>query len=103
MAAGALEQVWHDRWFARIREVFVNRRWSPEWEEAAGSSQTLAFLTPEELRTVRDEIDAVIDRHWDDRRWTRRGGRAGAVPVEIVTFAYPRQDLAALMETQDIS
>ena len=45
VAAGALEQVWHDRLFARIREAFVNRRWSPEWEQAAGSSLTLAFFT----------------------------------------------------------
>ena len=60
VAAGAFEQVWYDRWFARIREVFVNRRWSPEWEGAAGSSHTLTFLTPAELRTVRDEIDAIV-------------------------------------------
>ena len=68
VAAGALEQVWLERWFARIREVFANRRWSPEWEDAAGSSQTLTFLTPEELRAVRDEIAAIVSRHLDERR-----------------------------------
>ena len=68
VAAGALEQVWHDRVLARIRDVFVNRRWSPEWEDAAGSSTTLAFLTPEELQTVQDEINAIFVRHWDERR-----------------------------------
>ena len=75
VAAGALEQVWHDRLFARIRDVFANRRWSPEWEDAAGSSQTLAFLTPDELQTVRDEIGAIVVRHWDERR---RGPGAAA-------------------------
>ena len=101
VAASALEQVWHDRWFARIREVFVNRRWSPEWEDAAGSSQTLAFLTPEELRTVRDEINAVLGRHWDERRLDPAQRPAGALPVEIVAFAYPRQDLAAPLPADD--
>ena len=101
VAAGALEQVWYDRWFARIREVFVNRRWSPEWEEAAGSSQTLAFLTPEELRAVRDEIDAIVVRHLDERRLDPAQRPAGALPVEIVYFAYPRQDLAAQLPADD--
>jgi hypothetical protein len=71
VAAGALEQVWFDRWFARIREVFVNRRWSPAWENAAGSSQTLTFLTPEEVRAMRDEINAIVSRHLDERREDR--------------------------------
>jgi hypothetical protein len=101
VAAGALEQVWHDRWFARIRDVFVNRRWSPEWEDAAGSSQTLAFLTPEELRTVRDEINAIFGRVWDERRRDPAQRPAGALPVEIVAFAYPRQDLAVPLPTDD--
>jgi predicted transcriptional regulator len=101
VAAGALEQVWHDRWFTRIREVFVNRRWSPEWEDAAGSSQTLAFLTPAELQTVQDEINAVLARHWDEGRRDPARRPAGALPVEIVTFAYPRQDLAAPLPADD--
>ena len=93
VAAGALEQVWFDRWFARIREVFVNRRWSSEWEDAAGSSQTLTFLTPEEVRAMRDEISAIVSRHLDERRVDPAQRPAGALPVEIVTFAYPRLDL----------
>jgi predicted transcriptional regulator len=101
VAAGAFEQVWFDRWFARIRELFVNRRWSPEWEEAAGSSQALAFLTAEELRTVRDEIDAIVVRHLDERRLDPAQRPAGALPVEITYFAYPRRDLAAQLPTAD--
>jgi predicted ArsR family transcriptional regulator len=95
VAAGALEQVWHDRLLARIGDVFANRRWSPEWEAAAGSSLTMAFLTPAELQTVRDEIGEVVLRHWDERRVDPAQRPAGALPVEIASFAYPRQDLAA--------
>jgi Mn-dependent DtxR family transcriptional regulator len=101
VAAGALEQVWHGRVLARIRDVFANRRWSPEWEDAAGSSTTLAFLTPEELQTVQDEINAIFVRHWDERRLDPAQRPAGALPVEIVAFAYPRQDLAAPLPADD--
>jgi hypothetical protein len=101
VAAGAFEQVWYDRWFARIREVFVNRRWSAEWEGAAGSSHTLTFLTPAELQTVRDEIDAIVVRHVDERRLDPAQRPRGALPVEVVYFTYPRQDLAARLPADD--
>jgi hypothetical protein len=99
VAAGALEQVWHDRWYARVRDAFTTRAWSPEWEGASGSSQILTFLTPEELRAVRDEIGAIVSRHLDERRIDPAKRPAGALPVEIVNFAYPRLDLAALIAT----
>ncbi len=94
VAAGALEQVWYDRWFARIKEIFLNRRWGPEWEDAAGSSQTLTFLTPEELRAVRDEIDAIVVRHLDERRldpaqrysWPRCRWKSSTSPTPARTW-----------------
>jgi Helix-turn-helix domain len=101
VAVGALEQVWSDRWYTRFRDAFTTRAWSPEWEDASGTSQTLTFLTPEELRAVRDEIGAIISRHLDERRIDPAKRPAGALPVEIVNFAYPRQDLAALLETDE--
>jgi hypothetical protein len=101
VAAGALEQVWHDRWYSRVREAFATRGWSPEWEDASGSSQVLAFLTPDELRVMRDEINEIVSRHLDERRVDPAERPAGALPVEIVSFAYPRQDLAALLATED--
>ena len=101
VAAGALEQVWHDRLLARIRDVFANRRWSPEWEDAAGSSLTMTFLTPAELQTMRDEIGAILLRHWDEARLDPAQRPAGALPVEYVSFAYPRQDLIAGLAADD--
>ena len=102
MAAGALEQVWHDRLFARVRDAFAIRAWSPEWEDASGSTQTLTFLTPDELRAVRDEIGVILSRHLDERRVDPAKRPACALPVEIVNFAYPRQDLAVLLETDGV-
>jgi hypothetical protein len=100
VAAGALEQVWHDRWFSRVRDAFTARAWSPEWEDASGSSQTLSFLTADELRTMRDEIGAIITRHLDERRLDPANRPPGALPVEFVSFAYPRLDLAALVTAE---
>jgi hypothetical protein len=100
VAAGALEQFWHDRWFARVRDAFATRGWSPEWEEAAGSSQAVTFLTPDELRSVRDEINAIITRHVDERRLDPSNRPPNALPVEIGTFGYPRLDLAASLSTE---
>jgi Helix-turn-helix domain len=100
VAAGALEQVWHDRWSARVRNAFATRGWSPEWEEASGSMQSLTFLTAHELRAVRDEISAVITRHLDERRVDPSKRPAGALPVEFVNFAYPRLDLAASLSAE---
>jgi hypothetical protein len=101
VAAGALEQVWQDRLFARIRDAFAIRAWSPEWEEASGSSQTVTFLTPDELREVRDEIGAILARHLGEGRLDPAKRPPGALPVEIVNFAYPRRDLAALMASEE--
>ena len=84
VAAGTLERVWYDRWFARLRDVFANRRWSAEWDEAAGSSQTLTFLTADEVRQMREEINAIVSRHLDERRVDPSKRPAGALPVEIV-------------------
>jgi hypothetical protein len=101
VAAGALEQVWHDRWFARVRDAFATRGWSPEWEDASGSSQTLVFLTPDELRAMRDEIVAIIARNVHERRVDPTKRPAGALPVEIGNFAYPRLDLAASLSDEE--
>jgi len=100
VAAGALEQVWHDRWFSRVKEAFAARAWSPEWEGASGATQTLSFLTPDEVKTMRDEIQAIITRHLDERRVDPAKRPPGALPVEFVNFAYPRLDLAALANAE---
>ena len=95
VAAGAFEQVWSDRFFARMRDAFVTRGWSPEWEEAVGSTQVLSFLTPDELRGMRAEINAIISRHAIERQADPSKRPPGAVPVEMVHVAFPRLDLAA--------
>jgi hypothetical protein len=95
VAAGALEQVFHDRSFARAKEAFAVRGWPAEWEEASGSQETLTFMTADELKTMREEMTAILMRHVDMRRINPSERPPGALPVTIVSFAYPRLDLAA--------
>ncbi len=57
-----------------------------EWVEAAGSSDTFAFLTATELAEAGAELEAVIEK------WRDRGGgdRAGAEAVHLIVHAVRR-------------
>ena len=50
---------------------------------------------------MRDEINVIVSRHLDERRVDPSRRPAGALPVEIVLFAYPREDLAAQPDDSD--
>ena len=60
----------------------LNRRCCPAGRTRPGGSQTLTFLTPEEMRAMRDEINAIVSRHLDERRVDPARRPAGALPVE---------------------
>jgi hypothetical protein len=55
-----------------------------EWVDAATSGDTLAYLTPEELRELSAELDALA------LRWTRSREDAppGALPVRLIYSAF---------------
>jgi hypothetical protein len=100
VAAEALGMVWLDSWLTRIRKVFGGRLWPAEWEEASGSSQSMVFLTPDEALALQQEFRAMIDQYLPRRKDPSRRP-PGALPVEISTFTYPRQDLAAPLAHPD--
>jgi Helix-turn-helix domain len=93
VAADALSGVWLDSWLGRIRKVVGSRRWPAEWEESSGSMQSLVFLSPDEAVALREEFRVLVDRYMP-RRDDPSQRPAGAVPVEISTFYFPREDLA---------
>jgi DNA-binding transcriptional ArsR family regulator len=55
-----------------------------EWVTAATSGDTIAYLTPDELRRLSDEIEALA------RRWTRPADpeRPDALPVRLIYSAF---------------
>ena len=50
---------------------------------------------------MRDEINVIISRHLTSAGWIPALRPAGVLPVEIVCFAYPREDLAARLAADD--
>ena len=92
-ALGRLVRVQAGRWEAAAAAFLAEpERWGPAWVEAVASDDWTLRLGPEELRALKDELRAVLERHQaasrgDARRGEGGGGRAkvlvhvGAVPV----------------------
>lgn len=68
------------------RVVDADQELPREWVEASVGSDTLAFLTVDELAQASAELEAVLDT------WHARGGRgrAGAEPVQLMAHAFRR-------------
>jgi hypothetical protein len=92
LAADALGQALEDRWVQRAKQAMAVSDSLPEpWRGKARSSQTLAFLTPEELKRLAEEVYGVLERYRGDREAANRP--EGSMPVELLFFGYPRTDL----------
>lgn len=61
-----------------------------DWAAAAGLSDYVLRLTPDETRQLLEQVHDVLDR-WAD---THREPRPGARPVNVFTAAFPRSDQA---------
>lgn len=98
MTAGMLQRVWLDRLFERARNVLNSTDALPDaWRNAHEASQTVGFLTPEETKELADEVLGILHRY-KDRRDDPSRRPDGALPVELLFFAYPLIDLAGLAE-----
>jgi DNA-binding transcriptional ArsR family regulator len=96
LAATALGKVTIDRWLSRIRNAFLDRDWSPDWEEGYNAAETVAYLTRAETEAINDQIIALL-RPYVSRRKDPSHRPPDALPVEFDVFSFPRQDLAALV------
>ncbi|EWT03074.1 ArsR family transcriptional regulator [Intrasporangium oryzae NRRL B-24470] len=68
----------YDKW------LDVSMAWPAAWQDACGSSDSMALVTPEQLVALRDEVWEVIERY-------RRVGQGNpqARRVAVYAFAYP--------------
>jgi DNA-binding transcriptional ArsR family regulator len=89
-AAGeALESTFAERAYARLREWWTRRAAYPfVWRDAAFSSDSLAYLTAEELSEIGEEVAALFARH-RDRVLNKQLRPAGAQPVHLVALGHP--------------
>jgi len=71
-----------------VREWWSRRLAYPEkWRRAAFTTNTVRYLTAEELSAVMGEIQAVYDRYGDRR--DERNRPAGALPVQLHAHGHP--------------
>jgi hypothetical protein len=89
IAASALESMLVKRWIARFAEWERTRHlYSQEWQEAGEVSETFAFVTPDELDELTEEIRKLFCRY-EDRIDDPARRPEGSRPVEMVAFAFP--------------
>ncbi len=90
MAAGALVRMLRDRQFARYQTwLETNRDFPREWRDAAGSSESIIYLTAGELEELNQELLALLLPRFRERLTDPARRPPDAVPVEFLMLAYP--------------
>jgi DNA-binding transcriptional ArsR family regulator len=89
-AAGeALEATFVDRAYGRLREWWTRRASYPFiWRDAAFTSDSVAYLTAEEMGEIGDEVAALFSRY-RDRMLNKELRPDGAQPVKLFAFGHP--------------
>lgn len=89
-AAGeALESTFADRAYSQLREWWARRSSYPyAWREAAFTSDSLGYLTPDEMAEVGEEIVQLFSRY-RERVLDKQLRPADARPVKLVAFGHP--------------
>jgi DNA-binding transcriptional ArsR family regulator len=103
IAAEELGQFWLDMMLDRARSVLARRAaWPAQWHhnELLGQTEHVTYVTPEEAGQLGEEIRQVYQRY-DDRVDHLERRPAGAMPVEILAFAYPLMHLAGWPDAAD--
>jgi len=90
MAAGALVRMLRDRQFARYQTwLETNGDFPREWRDAAGSSESIIYLTAGELEELNQELLALLLPRFRERLTDPARRPPDAVPVEVLLLAYP--------------
>jgi DNA-binding transcriptional ArsR family regulator len=88
-AGDALEEVYVERNTSQLREWWARRRSYPnKWRKAASASNSVAYLTAEELKQIGEDVRAVWEPY---RARTRDRSKRppGAQPVHLVYYSHP--------------
>ncbi len=89
-AAGeALEASFQDRGYRRLREWWSQRRsYSTEWRQSAFTTDTITYLTADEIRQLGEDIVDLFGQY-RSRVHDRSERPADALPVHLVAFGHP--------------
>jgi DNA-binding MarR family transcriptional regulator len=89
VAGDAVLRLSRERAFARYQRWQETKAAHPrDWQEAADDSEYVTYLTAEELKQVKQELHAVLERFWDRLADPARRP-PGALPVETLLLSYP--------------
>ena len=91
VAAGeALERTFSERTYEQLREWWSRRLSYPvKWRRAAFMSNSVVYLTADELAEATDEVNAIYTRHSERSDPEKRP--AGALPVRLYAHGHPLQ------------
>jgi len=89
-AAGeALESVFADQAFSRLRQWWTRRATYPyAWRNAAFATDQMGYLTAEEMAELGEEVAALFGRY-RDRVLDKELRPAESKPVKLVAFGHP--------------
>jgi DNA-binding transcriptional ArsR family regulator len=89
-AAGeALESVFADQTYSRLREWWARRASYPRvWRDSAFTVDSIGYMTAAEMSELGDEISVLFSRY-RDRVLNRQLRPAEAKPVKLVAFGHP--------------
>jgi predicted ArsR family transcriptional regulator len=89
IAGDAVLRLSRERAFARYQRWQETKAAHPrDWQEAADDSEYVTYLTTEELKQVKQELHAVLERFWERLEDPARRP-PGALPVETLLLSYP--------------
>ncbi|HTT54527.1 MAG TPA: helix-turn-helix domain-containing protein [Streptosporangiaceae bacterium] len=90
LAAGALGRLLADRQFARYQAWLRTRAAYPRpWRQAAGSTESVLYLTAGELERLHDELTEVLLTRYRERLTDPGQRPPGSLPVEFLLYGYP--------------
>ncbi len=90
VAAAAVSGLVRERRLALYRD-WLDRRsvFPPAWQEAGIDDEYGFWLTPEELRGLREELQTLLVSRYRDRLTDPARRPAGSVMVELLTLGFP--------------
>ena len=87
-AGDALVRLFTERAVDQQREwLAAHDSYSKEWQDAAFLSQSMVYLTAEELAELSTEVSAIYARYAERLAKTKRP--EGALPVNLTAFGHP--------------
>jgi predicted ArsR family transcriptional regulator len=90
VAAGTLARMWRENQLRRLEHWRDTRSSYPEqWRSAATHSESLMWLTAEELKELNEDLLEILMTRFEERRTDPSLRPEGSLPVEVLLFNYP--------------